>query len=779
MNEQCDSFDDDEVDYKPGSILKVVMHNFMTHSNAVIRPKQRLNIVIGANGTGKSTVLNAICLGLGGDPKLLGRADQLHSFVRHNCDSGWIEITLAPHKGEKSHVLKRILTADERDKKGICFIDGNQVKLKDLQKLVTSTYNISIDNLCTFLPQDRVGDFSGLTDQQRLLETQKTWAGQKCYQTHLDLIQAEEFIVQSASQVETVKQEVDRLKQTLEPMEREKERMEDRKRAEEQALLLKQKKAWLEFEDVRMKAIEAKHAKSKAKAEWEQAQKEFKPLQEEVELLSIHVKDAEGKIRSMDEAILRHQAEMKKQVEKFNRHDDEIESLMNEIVSLSQVRQKRKDEYQKCLEHLDGLRESYKLIGSEEDLQKAFQDAAQEAKTTRKEYETVRRTLTTLMEKFEEAKQNAVVIEEQLGKVRDHDTQRRQNVLRADPNVAKIAHYIQQNRNQFERPVYGPIAAEITMKDQSSADYLEFHTPNNVLKAFVVETKDDQRRLYEVATQILKVPAVMTIHVKDGRLDPIDRIFSDAKMQALKCDHGISGYLDETFTAPDSVLQALRSYAAVHQAVVGSDKTQASVDNVELLDHMRTPEQPGKKPNKFCLFTRGPDRSFRYTVSTSRGGFTNIKQDDITRKANMLSTGGNPLVEKELQDRLEAAHREMEDRRLTLQETQTEETRVRERSQEAKINWTAAKLKVEAMAKFQQKLQRAEQKLHDAENALETEDRPEKERLLKVLTNRQTNSIKALTLHAQIRRQLIECMVLQACAALDRRKAVAAQQIAR
>lgn len=770
---------DSEVDYKPGSIVKVVMHNFMTHSDAVIQPKQRLNIVIGANGTGKSTVLNAICLGLGGDPKLLGRADQLHSFVRHNCDSGWIEITLAPHKGEPTHVLKREFTAEEGNKKGTCYINGTQVKLKHLQKLVIDKYNISIDNLCTFLPQDRVGDFSGLTDQQRLIETQKTWAGQFCYQTHLDLIQAEELIVQSAGQVDTVKQEVDRLQQTREPMLREKERMEDRRRAEEQAKLLKQKLVWLEFEEVRTKAIEAKEEKAKAKAEYEAAQKESMPLQAEVERLSTHVKAAEGQIRNMDASIQRHSADMKKQIEKFSRHDDEIETLMNDIMSLSQVRQKRKDEYQKCLEHLNGLRESFEQVDSEEELQREFENAANAAKMSRKEYETVRRNVVALMEQFEEAKQNAVVLQEKLGRVRDHDSQRKQNVLRADPNVAKIANYIEQNRNQFRRPVYGPIAAEITMKDQSSADYLEFHTPNNVLKAFVVETKEDQKRLYEIATKELKVPSVMTIHVKDGRLDPIDRIFSDQKIQALKRDHGISGYLDETFAAPDSVLQALRSYAAVHQAVVGNERTQASVDKHQLIDNMRAPEQHGGKPNKFCLFTRGQDRSFRYTVSTSRGGFTNMKQDDITRRANMLSTGANPQVEKDLQERLETAHREMEERRPALQKAQAQETTLREATQQAKILWTAAKNKLEAMGKFRQKLQRAEQKLQDAESALKTEDGPEKERLLKLLTNRQTNSIKALALHAQIRRQLMDCMMLQATATLDRRKAMAAQQLAR
>jgi chromosome segregation ATPase len=431
------------------------------------------------------------------------------------------------------------------------------------------------------------------------------------------------------------------------------------------------------------------------------------------------------------------------------------------------------------LEQLKVLQESVAQAESKEELQQAFDEAALVAKNSRKEYDNVRRTITTLTEQFEEAKQSAVTLQEKLARVRDHDSQRRQAVLRGDPNVAKIANYIEQHRNEFRRPIYGPIAAEITMKDQSYADYLEFHTPNHVLKAFVVETKDDQKRLYEITTKVLKVPSVMTIHVKDGRLEPISRIYSEQKMQALKRDHGIAGYLDETFTCPDSVLQALRSYAMVHQAIVGTESAQASVDKHKLLDNLRAPEQSGGKPNKFCLFTRGQDRAFRYTVNTSRGGFANMRQDDITKRANMLSTGANPQVEKDLQDRLEEAHREMEERRPALQEAQAQEIQLRDASQEAKVAWTHAKNKLEALQKMQQKVHRAELKLKDAENALKTEDGHEKEKLLKTLTNRQTNSIKALESHAQTRRQMMDCMVLQACATLDRRKAMAAQQMAR
>ena len=53
-----------------------------------------LNVIIGPNGTGKSTIVCAICLGLGGKTGLLGRAHQPSEFIKYGCNKGNIEIEL-------------------------------------------------------------------------------------------------------------------------------------------------------------------------------------------------------------------------------------------------------------------------------------------------------------------------------------------------------------------------------------------------------------------------------------------------------------------------------------------------------------------------------------------------------------------------------------------------------------------------------------------------------------------------------------------------------------
>jgi ATPase subunit of ABC transporter with duplicated ATPase domains len=51
--------------HQPGAIVRVKLTNFVTYTSAEFFPGPNLNMVIGPNGTGKSTLVCAICLGLG------------------------------------------------------------------------------------------------------------------------------------------------------------------------------------------------------------------------------------------------------------------------------------------------------------------------------------------------------------------------------------------------------------------------------------------------------------------------------------------------------------------------------------------------------------------------------------------------------------------------------------------------------------------------------------------------------------------------------------------
>ena len=56
--------------HQPGSIVRLKLENFVTYDSGEFFPGPSLNMVIGPNGTGKSTLVCAICIGLGWGPQV-------------------------------------------------------------------------------------------------------------------------------------------------------------------------------------------------------------------------------------------------------------------------------------------------------------------------------------------------------------------------------------------------------------------------------------------------------------------------------------------------------------------------------------------------------------------------------------------------------------------------------------------------------------------------------------------------------------------------------------
>lgn len=110
------------------------MKSFVTYESCSFTPGPNLNMIIGPNGTGKSTIVCALALGLGWNTnvirklynstchnatwsasiliiiasrdQLLGRAKDISEFVKHGSDKGWIEVVLC-NKNGANVVIKR------------------------------------------------------------------------------------------------------------------------------------------------------------------------------------------------------------------------------------------------------------------------------------------------------------------------------------------------------------------------------------------------------------------------------------------------------------------------------------------------------------------------------------------------------------------------------------------------------------------------------------------------------------------------------------------------
>jgi structural maintenance of chromosomes protein 5 len=70
INESVAQPDQAHSEFQPGAIVRIKLTDFVTYTSAEFFPGPKLNMVIGPNGTGKSTLVCAICLGLGWGPQV-------------------------------------------------------------------------------------------------------------------------------------------------------------------------------------------------------------------------------------------------------------------------------------------------------------------------------------------------------------------------------------------------------------------------------------------------------------------------------------------------------------------------------------------------------------------------------------------------------------------------------------------------------------------------------------------------------------------------------------
>jgi recombinational DNA repair ATPase RecF len=58
-------------DHAEGALVRIRLRNFLTYTHTNFFPGPNMNMVIGPNGTGKSTIVCAIALGMGGHPNVI------------------------------------------------------------------------------------------------------------------------------------------------------------------------------------------------------------------------------------------------------------------------------------------------------------------------------------------------------------------------------------------------------------------------------------------------------------------------------------------------------------------------------------------------------------------------------------------------------------------------------------------------------------------------------------------------------------------------------------
>ncbi|KAF6127315.1 structural maintenance of chromosomes 5 [Phyllostomus discolor] len=245
-----------------GSIVRIAMENFLTYDICEVCPGPHLNMIIGANGTGKSSIVCAICLGLAGKPAFMGRADKVGFFVKRGCSKGMVEIELFRTSGNL--IITREI--DVAKNQSLWYINKKSTTLKTVEEKVAAL-NIQVGNLCQFLPQDKVGEFAKLSKIELLEATEKSIGPPEMHRYHCELKNFREKEKQLETSCKEKTEYLEKMIQRNERYKQDVERFYERKRHLDLIEMLEAKRPWVEYENVRQEYEEVKLARDRVKDE--------------------------------------------------------------------------------------------------------------------------------------------------------------------------------------------------------------------------------------------------------------------------------------------------------------------------------------------------------------------------------------------------------------------------------------------------------------------------------------------------------------------------------
>jgi DNA repair ATPase RecN len=557
--------------HKPGAIVRIKVKNFVTYASAEFNCGPSLNMIIGPNGTGKSTLVCAICLGLGAKTSVLGRAKDLSEYVKHGCESAEIEIELKADPARRMkdnpiirHVIKR------EGNKSTWQLDGKNTTHKEIWNFVKA-FNIQIDNLCQFLPQDRVADFAKMTSIEKLEETQKAAARPEMAQWHneLKILGAERS--KHITNQEQSKTHLEQLQKRQDAQRADVERMTERKNLLDKLNVLEKCRPGLEYLAAKKEHDDVKGLKRSAENELRELRTQVEPAMLGVQAKEAYSEEMKGFVESRKRTVDLADARAKQSKAAI----DEFKGLIEQCEAQEQA---EKDSFNKSKEKVVDVRRQLTVLRNRVNNEGPIEFNAAEfnerarAKQTEINESTNRATdIKSAMQELKVRKtpltQQRQEINQKIISLKSQSGQQMAKLEGISRDTHRAWNWIKNNQNRFKEPILGPPMVECSVKDKRYAAAIESKMSKGDWCTFTATSKEDWNTLRQCLTGRGQDSLGLTdIHtrVADRGMDQWPRPVAPEELKQF----GLNGFMIDLLDGPDRVLSMLCDSNRLHRTGV-------------------------------------------------------------------------------------------------------------------------------------------------------------------------------------------------------------------
>ncbi|CAF4124706.1 unnamed protein product [Rotaria sp. Silwood2] len=533
--------------YTIGQIKELCMLNFMCQKNFSIEfHPTPMQIITGANGSGKSTIANAICLCLGAQARTTGRSSNVQSFIRNGPEAYKPELY-----GKEIQIIRKIGLKQSGYK-----ILGDNHKVISTRKEIIAEINqalsISPENPLCVLHQEVAKTFLLQSDAQ------------KKYQFYMKVSQLDQikqayegavYTVQSIYQrINNMKdRHMDMLRAT-EPLEQEVKKIDIRRDQE-------RKKHELEIELNVARNIEAQQELITVQNELDQTQKSKDMIEAKMTEIMNQIRNADQRI----ESLLSERSDIEKDLlglnglrelnYQFSKEKKEIELTIYRLSreceqyhqTLKEIEQEQNN-LQKQIDEFENLRQQSNQ--NEEERQKLHHEI-QDCQKKQNEWDKIMTSFTddiNINNDNIQNKQSTIDFIQNELKQRQHDIDELKKIEKDKTNVygTWISDCLKaiENENRFHRKPIGPIGRYIRCIEPRWSYAVEKHLAP-IMSSFICTDVHDEGILLELFAHysrgyrptifVMKYPE--RVHDISGTLDRVRRANLLSIYQVLKIDN--------------------------------------------------------------------------------------------------------------------------------------------------------------------------------------------------------------------------------------------------
>jgi chromosome segregation ATPase len=698
--------------HQPGSLVRVTMTNFVTYEKAEFVLGPNLNMIIGPNGTGKSTLVCAICLGLGWETKHLGRAKDISEYVKHGAKKATIEIELAkdPKRQTSNPVIRtKILRENNKVEYYINDKKENKKRVMDLAR----SFSIQVDNLCQFLPQDRVVEFAALSPVELLAQTQRAAAPEQMTEWHQQLKEMRKEQKLNEDAKGRLAEDLGRLENRQRMQQGDVERLRERTELQERLEAYRKFKPFPAYKVAKQNHTDAKVRRKEAEKELRRLNNEIAPRLAAVQEKEQYVVVTDKTVQQRQRLVGRYEATTADLYKQFEGKAEQLERIDSELqsgnTSIRQTKQ-RIPELNRAVTNIKSAMEQAPEPVDTAAFNEQIRDKAREMRDLDEKLGDTREQIATLNSQgrqrqtiIKNTEQEMAYLQSQAGQQTD---KLRKNSRQGHAAVAW--EWIQKNKDRFKGKVFGPPILECSIKDPRLAAAVETTISQSELMAFSVTCREDftllQRELYTNMK-------LVDINIRSAPPVALSSFKPPCSPQQL-ASYGLEGWILDLLEGPDEVLAMLCDNRNIHAtAFTSRDVPADQYDNLS-----RSPISSWVTSTQSFQVTRR--REYGDAATSTR--VTSLRPGRFFTDAPV-----DHREEEEFTRRIRETEVEMEEIKEQITKLRDEDKAHSERKRELAASKTAIEKekneKQSALAQFQGlpiKLAGAQKKLEDAQKQI-------------------------------------------------------------